>query len=99
MCILPFHSFRTNLPKEIMTFIDFPTLDSPRSYIYSDEFLAYLQSYAEHYDVIKCIRYRHQVINIRPSDEGKGIKWEVCFEMNLDKSNECYKNISIFIWR
>lgn len=60
-----------------MTFADFPILESPRSYIYANEFLTYLESYAKNYDLNKLIHYRHQVINIRPIVGCSKQKWEV----------------------
>lgn len=69
-----------------MAFADFPTIQSQRSYIYSNEFLAYLQSYAEHFDLIGLIRFRRQVINIRPQNiRCNNTKWEVFIKTEYTK--------------
>lgn len=70
------HFIRTNLPKEIMGFTDYPMPQSPRSYITSNEVLSYLISFAEHFKLNELIRFRHQVIRVRPIDV---TKWEVNF--------------------
>ncbi len=57
-----------------MGFYDFPMPESTHSYVTSDEVLSFLKLYANHFDLNKLIRFRHQVKHIRPID---GTKWEV----------------------
>lgn len=60
-----------------MGFDGFPMPQSPASFVTSDTVLPYLNSYAEHFDVIKFIKYRHQVIRVHPLHSPSGTKWEV----------------------
>lgn len=64
----------------MMGFNDFP-MQYPvgRSYASSDEVLSYLNLFAEHFDLIKLIRYCNQVILVRPlsDDNDNKSKWEV----------------------
>lgn len=69
----------TNLPKEIMQFRDYPIAQSPRSYILSHEFLSYVVSYAEHFQLNQLIQFKHHVTRVRPID---GTKWEVHLMLN-----------------
>lgn len=57
-----------------MGFRDFPMPATSRSYVNSTEFLSYLLSYAEHFDLVKLIKFRQHVIRVRPVDK---TKWEV----------------------
>lgn len=57
-----------------MGFDDFPMPDSSHSYITSDEVLSFLKLYANHFDLNKLVKFRHQVIRVRPIE---GTRWEV----------------------
>lgn len=81
-----FHFIRTNLPKEIMGFRDYPMPASPRSYILSNEVLSYLISYAEHFKLNELIKFKRHVTRVRPVDVGK---WEVSTELIYQISNNC----------
>src|SRR5690349_2515718 len=68
---LPVHSsmyegLRTNIPKEIMSYPDFPYKTSERSYISSEEVLEYLKSYAKEFDLERHVKFEHQVVRVRP---------------------------------
>ena len=63
--------YRTNLPKEIMNFPDFPHPSHLPSYVGHQDILKYLQQYADYFDLTKYIRFKtlvEQVIPI-PKDE------------------------------
>lgn len=83
----------TNLPKEIMGFRDYPMSSSPRSYISSHEFLSYLISYAEHFQLNELIKFEHNVIHLRPLD---ATKWEV-IEHHIIATN--YYLLSCDVWK
>lgn len=69
-----YHGLRTNLPKEIMRFSDFPfQKDIPESYIRSDEYLDYLKSYVDHFELLKYIKFNNYVVRVRPIDASQ---WE-----------------------
>lgn len=49
---------RTNLPKEIMGFPDFPIPESEHSYLPAKDMLAFLQLYADKHGVTRHIKVR-----------------------------------------
>jgi hypothetical protein len=48
--------FRTNIPKEIMPFPDFPFHETEASFVHHTDVLKYLKKYAQYYDLYKHIR-------------------------------------------
>ena len=58
--------FRTNLPKQIMAFPDFPFSDDLPSFPYHPDVLHYLQQYAEHHNLSKLITFRTVVEKVVP---------------------------------
>uniref|UniRef100_A0A1B0D7G2 Flavin-containing monooxygenase n=1 Tax=Phlebotomus papatasi TaxID=29031 RepID=A0A1B0D7G2_PHLPP len=61
-----YRGLRTNLPKEIMGYPDFPIPGEGVSYIPAEEMLAFLQSYAKSFGVTSLIKFNHHVIRVRP---------------------------------
>jgi thioredoxin reductase len=78
----------TNLPKELMAFPDYPFSEAKtpgRSFLHHTEILEYLQGYARHFDLLRCIRFRTKVVLVkRKSMENR---WEVTVE-TLDENTE-----------
>ncbi|XP_012283263.1 flavin-containing monooxygenase FMO GS-OX-like 4 [Orussus abietinus] len=81
----PIHSsmykhLKTNLPYKIMDFPDYRNLlKDDYSSATHQEVLAYLQAYANHFDLYRFIKFNTRVENVRPvvnSDEGH-TKWQV----------------------
>ncbi|XP_074835120.1 uncharacterized protein LOC142002704 [Carettochelys insculpta] len=75
---LPIHSsmyrdLRTNLPKEVMAFPDFPFDPSLPSFLPHGDVLAYLEQYAEHFCLQQHVRLRWRVDAVCPSQGG----WDV----------------------
>uniref|UniRef100_A0A146LJS0 Flavin-containing monooxygenase n=1 Tax=Lygus hesperus TaxID=30085 RepID=A0A146LJS0_LYGHE len=75
---LPIHSsmyknLRTNLPKEVMMFPDFPHTKQGVSYMSNREILQYLLDYAQHFNIKKCVKFRHYVKDISPY----GSQWKI----------------------
>ena len=56
-----YKDLRTNLPKEVMAFPDFPFPASPESFLHHTKVLGYLQAYAEHFQLEKFIRFNTKV--------------------------------------
>lgn len=59
--------FRTNLPKEVMAFPNFPFQTSMPSYIVHQDVLEYLKSYAAYYNLFKYIKVwvrKHQYLTL-----------------------------------
>ncbi|KAG6921730.1 Flavin-binding monooxygenase family protein [Chelydra serpentina] len=78
---LPIHSsmyrdLRTNLPKEVMAFPDFPFDPSLPSFLHHSDVLAYLESYADHFRVREHVRFSWLVDAVSPA-EGAAGGWDV----------------------
>nr|XP_045624145.1 flavin-containing monooxygenase FMO GS-OX5-like isoform X2 [Procambarus clarkii] len=80
---LPIHSsmyknLKTNLPKEVMAFPDYPFQSSDSSFIHHTEVLKYLESYAEHHKLYPYIKFGHYVEEVKPVMKGEGPPaWDV----------------------
>ncbi|XP_068148263.1 senecionine N-oxygenase [Drosophila tropicalis] len=69
-----YEGLRTNLPKEVMGYPDFPyPNDIAESFITSHEVLEFLQLYADHFKLRPHIKLQHEVIRVRPRLDD----WEV----------------------
>ncbi|XP_026751560.2 senecionine N-oxygenase [Galleria mellonella] len=82
---LPIHtsmykSLRTNLPKEIMGFPDFPIPESDRSYLPAKDMLAFLQLYSDKHGVTPYIKFKHHVQVVKPKMGPNGELWDVTFK-------------------
>lgn len=79
----PIHSsmyreLRTNLPKEIMGFPDYPFQPGGNSFIHHSEVLQYLRNYAKHYELYKFIQFNSRVREIKPMNiENDKLIWSV----------------------
>ncbi|XP_063695641.1 uncharacterized protein LOC134827041 [Culicoides brevitarsis] len=76
---LPIHSamyknLYTNLPKETMSFHDFPFDGFDRSYVTPKEVLEYLEKYVEKFGFRESIKFEHLVTKVEPIENGK---WRV----------------------
>lgn len=76
---LPVHTsmykdLRTNLPKEVMGFPDFPIPEQELSYIKRECMLNFLNLYAENFGLKERIKFQHHVIRVKPFNESQ---WEV----------------------
>ncbi|KAG6461787.1 senecionine N-oxygenase isoform X3 [Manduca sexta] len=93
---LPIHSsmyksLRTNLPKEIMGFPDFPVPESERSYLPAKDMLAFLQLYSDKHGVTKHIKFNHHVQLVIPKTGPSGELWDVTFKdmtTNISETRE-----------
>ncbi|XP_038211847.1 senecionine N-oxygenase isoform X1 [Zerene cesonia] len=82
---LPIHtsmykSLRTNLPKEIMGFPDFPIPESDKSYLPAKDMLAFLQLYADKHGVTEHINFKQHVQQIKPKTGPSGELWDVTYK-------------------
>uniref|UniRef100_A0A0A9Z036 Flavin-containing monooxygenase n=1 Tax=Lygus hesperus TaxID=30085 RepID=A0A0A9Z036_LYGHE len=85
---LPVHTsmykgLRTNLPKEVMGYPDFPIPEQDLSYIPSHDILSFLEKYAEHFNLKQYVKFEHHVKLVEP----KGNQWEVTV-VDLPKNEE-----------
>lgn len=70
-----YRGLRTNLPKEVMGFPDFPIPEQKESYIPSQDFLNFLKSYANRFGVTQHVRLEHHVSSVDFVEESK--RWKV----------------------
>nr|WPH24932.1 flavin-dependent monooxygenase 3C [Chilo suppressalis] len=100
---LPIHTsmyknLRTNLPKEIMGFPDFPVPESEQSYLPANEILAFLQSYADKYDVTSHIKFNHYVqLVISKAGGPRGELWDVTFKSLVTGEPETREYDFVFV--
>lgn len=57
-----------------MGFMDHPFPETGRSYVSHEEVLTHLESYANAFNLNHVIKFRNQVVNVRPLP---GDRWEV----------------------
>lgn len=82
-----YQGLHTNIPKEIMSYPDFPYTPHDRSYITSSEVLQYLNLYADNFNLRQHIRFEHHVLRVRPlSNE----KWEFVVKNFAAESTETH---------
>ncbi|CAG4950225.1 unnamed protein product [Parnassius apollo] len=75
-----YKSLRTNLPKEIMGFPDFPVPESDKSYLPAKDMLAFLQLYSDKNGVTPYIKFKHHVQLVKPKEGPDGELWDVSFK-------------------
>ena len=56
-----YKNLRTNLPKEVMAFPDFPFATCPESFVHHTKVLDYLESYARHLQLGQYVRFNTKV--------------------------------------
>ncbi|KAK9873989.1 hypothetical protein WA026_002337 [Henosepilachna vigintioctopunctata] len=61
-----YQGLRTNLPKEVMGFPDFPIPDQQKSYLTQAEILDFLNQYVKYFGLETVIKTNHMVTDIRP---------------------------------
>ncbi|XP_044857527.1 translation initiation factor IF-2-like isoform X2 [Mauremys mutica] len=71
-----YRDLRTNLPKEVMAFPDFPFDPSLPSFLHHSHVLAYLERYADHFGVREHIRFWWRVDAVSPAEGAEG-GWDV----------------------
>lgn len=77
----------TNLPKEIMGFPDFSIPSQEKSYISSNDFLEFLNLYADNFNLHNLIKLEHHVLKVQPLLDNK---WEVIVRNLRMKKNETF---------
>ena len=70
---------RTNLPKEVMAFPDFPFPSEWTSFLSHQQVLKYLENYTSHFDLYKYIQFNSAVSSVRPlmGVNSRMLQWEV----------------------
>ncbi|KAI3409657.1 Flavin-containing monooxygenase, partial [Psidium guajava] len=80
-----YKSLRTNLPREVMGFGDYPFLPradgsgDPRRYPGHEEVLAYLEDFAREFGLEEMVRFEKEIVGVGMVEEGG--KWKVKWRM------------------
>ncbi len=61
-----YRQLRTNLPKEIMAYPDFPFKETGKSYLHHTEVRNYLDDYCDHFGLMPFIEFNTKVVEVRP---------------------------------
>jgi len=91
----PIHSsmyknLKTNLPKEVMAFPDFPFRESGDSFVHHSKVLDYLQDYSNHFGLEKFIKLNTKIESVRPSQGGDRY-WEVVYRcLNTNSTTNAF---------
>ncbi|KAF8020017.1 hypothetical protein BT93_G0647 [Corymbia citriodora subsp. variegata] len=76
-----YQSLRTNLPRQIMGFSDYPFLKKgsgdSRNFPGHEEVLRFLRGFAEDFGLVELIRFRHEVVRVEQAIEGRRDLWAV----------------------
>ncbi|KAJ8971289.1 hypothetical protein NQ314_000766, partial [Rhamnusium bicolor] len=86
--IIKYDIFRTNLPKEVMGFPDFPIPDQKKSYLTQAEILDFLNLYADRFNLKPLVKFNSIVTDVRPLEDNT---WQVTYIYK--PSNEKISNI------
>lgn len=70
-----YQGLKTNIPKEIMGFPDFPIGQQEESYVTSQDVLKFIENYVEKFELCKYIKFEHHVIRVTRKLDCE--KWEV----------------------
>jgi len=68
-----YKGLRTNLPKEVMGFPDFPVPEQTKSYLTQAEILEFLNLYTDHFGLRPMIKFNRMVTEVLPVED----KWQV----------------------
>ncbi|XP_062989542.1 dimethylaniline monooxygenase [N-oxide-forming] 2-like [Elgaria multicarinata webbii] len=84
-----YNSVITNSSKEMSCFSDFPMPDHFPNFLHNSKFLEYLRLYAQHFDLLKYIRFKTIVVRIEKSQDYSSTgQWTVITEK--DGKQECF---------
>lgn len=76
-----YESLRTNLPRHLMGFLDYPFTKKeggdPRTFPGREEVLRFLTDFATDFDLVKLVRFGSEVGRIEQEIDGENISWTV----------------------
>ncbi|XP_050725812.1 uncharacterized protein LOC127003340 isoform X2 [Eriocheir sinensis] len=64
-----YKNLKTNLPKEVMQFPDFPFPEQEESFLHHTDVLGYLEDYAKHYELHQYIKFGCNVEEVKPVEQ------------------------------
>ncbi|XP_076145846.1 uncharacterized protein LOC143128054 [Alosa pseudoharengus] len=91
---VPIHSsmyrdLRTNIPKEVMSFPDFPFENHLSSFVHHTEVRRYLEKYCDHFKIRNRIKFETTVDAVKPvkvESGWHGLGWDVTTSNGIDSS-------------
>ncbi|KAK2823500.1 hypothetical protein Q7C36_020100 [Tachysurus vachellii] len=95
-----YRDLRTNLPKEVMMFPDFPFDFHLPSFLTHLDVQQYLETYCKSHDIMPHIKFNTMVEEVKPismeTDEGGGMRWEVILRgMHGGHSTQIFDSVFI----
>lgn len=69
-----YRNLTTNLPIELMCYPNEPFPENAKSFVEAEEVLKYYENFAEKYQLKNFIKFKHEVVRVRPV---RGHKWEL----------------------
>ncbi|GFY43428.1 dimethylaniline monooxygenase 5 [Trichonephila inaurata madagascariensis] len=71
-----------NTHKEMTAFSDFPPPGHFQNHMHNSQIKQYLYMYAENFDLLSHIRYKHEVVNVSKADNyNETGRWKVTFKI------------------
>lgn len=61
-----YKNLKTNIPKEIMAFPDFPFPEKGNSFLPHEKVRNYLERYCDHFELRDVIKFKHKVMHVEP---------------------------------
>ncbi|KAH6767479.1 hypothetical protein C2S52_018462 [Perilla frutescens var. hirtella] len=93
-----YHSLRTNLPRELMGFPDYPFSTEknrdPRTFPGHEEVLQFLNEFATKFGLVESIRFKTEVIRVERVDL-RNDRWVVESRNNESSSNELFNAVVV----
>ncbi|KAH6767478.1 hypothetical protein C2S52_018461 [Perilla frutescens var. hirtella] len=93
-----YHSLRTNLPRELMGFPDYPFSTEknrdPRTFPGHEEVLQFLNEFATNFGLVESIRFKTEVIRVERVDL-RNDRWVVESRNNESSSNELFDAVVV----
>lgn len=93
-----YHSLRTNLPRQLMGFPDYPFLTrvsrDPRTFPGHDEVLHFLNDFAASFGLVELIRFNSEVIRVERVDM-RNDRWAVESRNGESSSNELFDAVVV----
>ncbi|XP_044157707.1 dimethylaniline monooxygenase [N-oxide-forming] 2-like isoform X2 [Bufo gargarizans] len=91
-----YSSVVTNISKEMMCYTDFPMPEDFPAYLHNSKVLEYLRLYAEHFRLLKYIKFKTEVCVVtRSPDYSKTGQWEVITKKSGVKEKECFDSVLV----
>jgi dimethylaniline monooxygenase (N-oxide forming) len=77
-----YRTLHINTPKHVTSFHDFPFADDVQTFPDHRDMHDYLTGYAEHFDLVRLIRFRSRVVDVRPATgyRNEAPRWDVEIE-------------------